>query len=143
MTLAAVFEFHENPANLALLLKGRESFRLLRHDGSIVPGSMTWVQETIGGMIPVTMGFRHSMIEPPHRFREEMVHGPFRYFEHTHEFVASTAGTEVIDTLELSLPWYYGGDHATGRLVGPVIREMFEERHAALGQVFGVHFNVG
>ena len=136
--LATVFKFHENPSHLALLQKGRKSFRLLRHDGNIAPGSMTWFQETIGGLIPVTMGFRHTILEPPHRFTEEMAHGPFRYFEHTHEFVASVAGSDVIDILELSLPWYYGGERATRRLVAPVIQKVFEHRHAALGQVLGV-----
>jgi ligand-binding SRPBCC domain-containing protein len=133
--LATVFKFHEDPAHLALLLKGRESFRLLRHDGSIAPGSMTWVQETIATLVPVTMGFRHTLLEPPRGFTEEMVHGPFERFVHVHQFAESKKGTEVIDILELSLPWHYGGELVTRRFVAPVIQKVFEHRHAALRRV--------
>jgi ligand-binding SRPBCC domain-containing protein len=141
-SLATVFEFHEDPSHLALILKGRESFRLLRHDGSIAPGSMTWFQETIAALVPVTMGFRHTLLERPYGFSEEMVHGPFERFIHSHHFIHSNQfaetheGTKVVDVLELSLPWYYGGELLTRHLIAPVVRRMFEQRHAALRLVF-------
>jgi ligand-binding SRPBCC domain-containing protein len=136
--LVTVFKFHEDPSHLALLLKGRESFRLLRHDGSINPGSMIWLQETIASLVPVTMGFRHTILRPPVAFAEEMVHGPFERFVHLHEFVESQEGTEVIDILEVSLPWHYGGELGTKRLVATVIQKLFEHRHAALRRELGL-----
>ena len=136
--IAKVFGFHEDPAHLALLMKGRHGFRLLRHDGSIAPGSMTWFQETIATLVPVTMGFRHTTLQAPHSFAEEMVRGPFQRFAHVHEFADSNEGTEVTDIVELSLPWHYGGEPATTRFVAPVIRAVFAHRHAALLRIFGV-----
>ena len=136
--LATVFEFHEDPSHLALILKGRASFRLLRHDGSIAPGSMTWFQETIAALVPVTMGFRHTLLERPYGFTEEMVHGPFESFVHVHQFTESQEGTEVVDALELTLPWYYGGELVTKCFVAPLIRRVFEHRHAALRLVFSL-----
>ncbi len=108
--LDAVFRFHADPANLALLLARWPTFRLLRHDGHVRPGAATWFQETVAGCIPVVMGFRHTIYEPPHRQAEEMFHGPFQCFVHTHEFAAHGGATLVRDLLEVRIPWYLGGE---------------------------------
>lgn len=127
-----VFAFHQDPEHLELLHRGWASFRMIHHDDSLYRGSRTWFETTIAGILPVAMGFEHSVYEPPYRFGEQLIHGPFSKFIHLHEFDEVTAGTTVRDLLEVELPWYYGGEQAMKLLVAPMLRRAFKLRGEAL-----------
>jgi hypothetical protein len=86
-----VFGFHASPTHLALLHRDCTTFRLLHHDGDVRPGCTTWFEEKLAGFLPVVLGFRHVTYEPPLRFAEELIHGPYDRFIHVHEF-ANHAG---------------------------------------------------
>jgi ligand-binding SRPBCC domain-containing protein len=129
----AVFAFHTDPGNLDLLMGGWPGYRLLRHDGSIRPGSTTWVRQRVGLVLPVVIALRHHLYEPPHRFAESAVHGPFSRFDHTHEFEeAPGGGTVVRDRLDLVLSPLLGGAPGTRWFVAPMVRRMWAFRHRAL-----------
>jgi ligand-binding SRPBCC domain-containing protein len=130
-----VFRFHEDPANLARLLEGWPGFRVLRHGGSIEVGREVWVEQIFAGCVPIVMGFRHVVYERPHRFAEEVLHGPFARFHHEHAFAPAgpdARATRVRDTLELEVKPIFGGAWATRRFAEPFVRRMFAHRHAAL-----------
>jgi ligand-binding SRPBCC domain-containing protein len=127
-----LFAFHADPRNLGVLLDSWPGFRLLHLSGHIRPGAQTWVEQMIAGFIPLVMAFRHTIYEPPHRFAEELFHGPFRRFAHIHEFEPSGSGTIVRDLLDIQLPWYYGGETGVRLGVAPAFRRFFAFRHQAL-----------
>ena len=130
----AVYGFHENPANLAVLLEGWPSSRIVSHDGHIRPGAEMIIQQTILGMIPLRMRFRHIIHEPPHRFGEEMIQGPFRKFLHIHEFETAGDGksTLIRDQVTIELPWFLGGEIAMRAFGRFAIRRFFEFRRRSL-----------
>ena len=128
----AVFSFHAAPANLEVLMRGWPGFRILRHDGSVRPGSRTWIVQTVAGCVPLAMGFLHGEWDPPSRFEEEMVHGPFARFHHLHEFEERPGATLVRDRIGLRLRPEWGGEVATGLVVGPALRRFFAHRHEVL-----------
>lgn len=130
-----LFTFHENPQHLVLLHRGWSAFRLIAHDGNLHTGSRLWFETTVAGILPVVLGFEHHVYEPPHRFGEQLIHGPFSRFTHIHEFVEVDSGTAVRDALEVELPWYYGGELAMKILVAPWLRRVFKFRGAALQQL--------
>jgi ligand-binding SRPBCC domain-containing protein len=127
-----VFAFHASPAHLATLHRDSTAFRLLHHDGDVRPGSTTWFEQKLTGFLPVVLGFRHVTYEPPRRFGEELIHGPYDRFVHVHEFEPHPRGTLVRDRLELAVPWQYGGTLVLRLLVAPRIRAAFVARQAAL-----------
>jgi len=127
-----LFRFYENPAHLKLLHAGRTDFRLLQHDSSIRPGATIWVEQTIAGCIPMVMGFRHIVYEPPCLFGEEMIHGPFSLFKHIHEFEEVGEKTIVRDILNVTLKWPYGGEIGTRLFAAASIRFLFAFRSRAL-----------
>lgn len=47
---------------------------------------------------------RHTALEPPHMFRDEMVSGPLESWTHTHCFEAQDGGTQLFDRVEYELP---------------------------------------
>ncbi len=131
-----VFHFHEDPSNLAVLLAGWRTFRLIDHRGSILPGSVTAISEHLLG-IPFRMEFEHDLHEPPVRFGEHQTQGPFERFVHVHEFLSAEGGTLVRDSLEVRLRSALGGELVTRALVAPRMRRFFRCRHRALDRIFG------
>ena len=127
-----VFAFHEDPEHLVLLHHGWSAFRMIHHYGRLHPGSRTWFETTIAGILPVVMGFEHTVYEPPHRFGEQLIHGPFRKFTHIHEFDEVNRGTMVRDLLEIELPWHYGGELAMQHFIAPMLQRVFKFRGEAL-----------
>jgi ligand-binding SRPBCC domain-containing protein len=127
-----LFRFHEDPEHLSVLLRHWPTFRMIKHDGNVRVGSMTWFEESVGLVIPVVMGFRHFVYEPPHRFGERLVHGPYSRFIHIHEFERTESGTVVRDLLDITLPWQYGGEPIMKIIVGPMIRRAFTFRQTEL-----------
>jgi len=127
-----LFAFHEEPQNLARLHQGGCALRLLRHGGNIHVGSRTWFEITVAGVVPVVLGFEHILYDPPHRFAEQMVHGPFARFVHIHDFEEAGCGTLVRDRLDITLPPHYGGEWAMKTLIAPALEQTFTGRAAAL-----------
>jgi ligand-binding SRPBCC domain-containing protein len=131
ISAANLFAFHENPSNLALFLRGWTTFRMVANDGHIRVGSVTRVQERIGP-VWVPMTFEHFVYEPPVRFGERQVRGPFKKLEHIHEFESAGSRTILRDALDVLLPWYLGGSIATRLFVAPKFRRFFAYRHAEM-----------
>ena len=130
-----VFAFFRNPRCLPLLHVAEKHIRVMRHGSDVRIGSETWAEVTMFGVLPVVIGFRHDIFEPPARFGESLIHGPFKAFTHVHEFRQRDSRTEVIDRLEIELPWYYGAQLGVKLLVWPGIKRSFEIRHRELTEL--------
>ena len=63
---------------------------------------VTWRARHFGVMQHFTS--RITAFDRPHHFRDSMLRGAFRSFEHDHEFVASNGGTQMTDTLVFAAP---------------------------------------
>lgn len=127
-----VFAFFEDPERLELLHAGWSKVRLLHCETQVRVGAEAWMEVSVAGLIPMVLGFRHILVEPPVRFGEQLIHGPFSRFIHIHEFASESGKTVVRDFLEICLPWHYGGHYVMERAVGPAIRQMFRNRANAL-----------
>lgn len=127
-----VFAFHEDPEHLALLHREWTAFRMIKHQGNLLPGSRTWFEANIAGILPVALGFEHTLCQPPLRYGGELIHGPFRKFTHLHEFDEVDAQTHMRVLLDIELPWYYGGELATRIIVAPIVLRAFRLRGEAL-----------
>lgn len=127
-----VFTFHEDPQHLVVLYREWPAFRMIEHQGNLHPGSRTWFETNIGSFLPVALGFEHTLYQPPERYSEHLIHGPFRKFTHFHEFDEVNTGTRVRDMLEIELPWYYGGELAMRIIVAPIVQRAFKLRGEAL-----------
>ncbi len=127
-----VFAFFENPERLELLHAGWSKVRVLHCETQVRVDAETWIEVSVAGFIPIVLGFRHILFEPPVRFGEQCIHGPFSRFLHIHEFGAENDKTVIRDFLEVSLPWHYGGQFVMERAVGPAVRQMFQNRANAL-----------
>jgi ligand-binding SRPBCC domain-containing protein len=130
-----VFAFFRNPRCLPLLHVKEQHIRVLRHGADVRIGAETWAEVTMFGILPVVLGFRHDIFEPPRRFGETLFHGLFTKFTHVHEFRECGDRTEVVDWIEVELPWLYGGEFGARWLVAPGMKRSFAVRHRELGSL--------
>ena len=129
-----LFEFHTDPANLAILLEGWRGFELRGHPGSIRPGSRVHLRQRVGPLA-FELEFVHFVLEPPECFGERQVRGPFARFEHVHEFHEDPGGTRIVDRVDFALPWYLGGRLADRLIARPELVRFFEFRRKAYGRL--------
>ncbi|MHC4845981.1 MAG: SRPBCC family protein [Planctomycetota bacterium] len=129
-----LFAFHQDPANLIELLSGWRDSRVVAHEGHVRPGARVQAIQRLGPF-RLRLTFEHVLLEPPERFAERQVRGPFRVFEHVHEFEEADGGTILRDRVTIALPLWMGGEWATRRFVRPRLEAFFAFRHAALDRL--------
>lgn len=112
-----VFEFFAAAENLERITPSELRFRIV----SPLPiamreGALIEYRLRLGG-VPFGWTTRIAAWEPPFRFVDTQLRGPYALWEHTHEFVEVPGGTRVTDRVRYRLPF-----GILGRLVHPVVR---------------------
>ena len=125
-----VWEFHERPDALERLTPTFPPVQVRVPGYSLAVGTEVVLRVWMGP-VPCTWVARHTVYEPPHRFVDEQMSGPFARW--THEHVLEPDGTEatwLIDRVTYEAP--FGG---LGALLGEIpiqlmLHQMFTHRHA-------------
>jgi ligand-binding SRPBCC domain-containing protein len=86
--------------------------------------------------IPLTWRTRIAVWEPPHRFVDVQLRGPYALWEHTHSFEPAGADEVIIrDRVRYALPFGRIGELAR-RFVGRDLDRIFDHRmHAIAGRL--------
>jgi ligand-binding SRPBCC domain-containing protein len=91
---------------------------------------VTWEATHFGLRLRLTS--RITEFEPPTRFTDAMVRGPFRRFRHEHQFLAVEGGTEMVDTFDYTSPLGPLGRLADGLVLRRYMTRLLRERNAYL-----------
>lgn len=83
--------------------------------------------------IPMAWRSRITAWEPPHRFIDEQIRGPYRRWVHEHTFTPRDGGTLVLDMVEYDM---LGGWLADRLLVRRDLRRIFDYRQQRLAEIF-------
>ena len=125
MPLEAVFAFFADAGNLERLTPPWLHFEILTpspvdmHEGTLIDYKLR-----LHG-IPIRWQSRIVVWEPPYRFVDRQVHGPYRRWVHTHTFQSQAGGTLVTDMVDYAVP---GGDLIQRYFVGPDLERIFDYR---------------
>jgi ligand-binding SRPBCC domain-containing protein len=92
--------------------------------------TVTWRARHFG--ITWQLTSRITVAEPPTRFVDEQVRGPFRSFRHEHRFEAVHAGTVMIDDWEHIAPFGILGRLADRLVLERHLRGLLETRNRTL-----------
>ncbi|HET7417117.1 MAG TPA: SRPBCC family protein [Solirubrobacterales bacterium] len=85
--------------------------------------------------IPVRWRTRIEAWEPPHRFVDAQIKGPYSLWEHTHEFEADGPEATVIsDRVRYSIPFGPLGELANRLLVRRDLAQIFDYRRDAVAR---------
>ena len=132
-----VFAFFSDARNLQRITPDFLRFQLLT-SGPITmrPGTLIDYRLTLRG-VPLRWRTKITTWEPPVRFSDIQLRGPYAEWSHTHTFEEEDGGTLVRDTVRYRL---WGSSLVTGLvnriLVAPDTKRIFEFRHQALAEVF-------
>ena len=132
-----VFAFFADAANLERLTPPWLRFQILT-SGPIEMQAGTRIDYRIRMRgLPIVWETEIAEWDPPRRFVDVQLRGPYRRWEHTHEFVAMAGGTLVRDVVHYELPAGWLGEAARRLVVARDISNIFDYRRAALTDVFG------
>jgi ligand-binding SRPBCC domain-containing protein len=131
--LDRVFAFFADARNLEKLTPAWLRFEILTEGPiTMAPGALIDYRIRWRG-IPMRWRTRIESWEPPHRFVDVQVRGPYRLWHHEHVFVERDDGTSVIDRVEYAP---IGGALAQRLMVARDVDRIFAHRQAALGREF-------
>jgi len=129
-----VFSFFTDPRNLEDLTPGWLHFEIL----TALPLQMKSGVLIDYGLrlygIPLHWQSEICVWEPPHRFVDRQIRGPYRVWIHEHTFAELNGGTLVADTVEYATP---GGILVQTLFLARDLRRIFAYRHERLRKRFG------
>lgn len=80
--------------------------------------------------IPMRLDSKIVVYEPPHRFVDEQIKGPFHFWRHIHQFEAlPNSRTRLIDHIQYTLPFGPFGRFADLLFFRREVNKMFAYRH--------------
>jgi uncharacterized protein len=133
---AEVFAFFANAYNLETLTPDFLRFRVLSvTTPTLREGTRIDYRLRIRG-VPVRWQSVIESWEPERRFVDVQSRGPYKHWQHTHEFEALAGGTVVRDRVRYELPLGPLGGLLAGGMVARDLASIFAFRHAKVAALF-------
>lgn len=126
---ARVFEFHEQPDVLSLLIPPWESARVIQPAKISEVGTQAVVDTKVLGPISVRWVAQHTVYDPPHAFEDVQIKGPFRSWRHRHIFEADNDGAILRDEIDYEPPLGFLGRVLAPLVIQKRLQRLFEYRH--------------
>jgi len=132
---AEVFPFFADARNLEAITPPWLRFEVLTPGPILMrPGALIDYRLKVHGF-PLRWQTVISAWEPPGRFVDEQLHGPYRLWRHEHVFVERDGGALCLDRVEYCAP---GGWLVDRAFVRREIERIFHYRQSALPRALGV-----
>lgn len=135
-TRPEVFAFFAAPANLAALTPPSCRLRLVAAPPALAAGAVLDLEIAWLGLPLRWRAFIREW-DPPYRFVDVQVRGPWARWEHRHAFVEDRGGTWVEDRVTYRLPLGPLGRLAHALAVGRQIRALWAYRLRRLDELMG------
>ena len=128
-----VFAFFSNAANLETLTPPWVHFRILTPQPvAMGVGARIQYRLRLRGL-PVRWESKITAWDPPHRFVDQQIRGPYRLWYHEHIFLERAGRTGVRDHVTYAVP---GGSLINSLIVAPDVRRIFAFRTEKLRELF-------
>ena len=88
--------------------------------------------------IPIHWRTLISDYEPPFRFVDQQIKGPYTFWHHTHTFRLVEGGVEIIDQVKYSLPLGWLGTLVHAIWVRKDLEKIFEHRKTVIQNYFEI-----
>lgn len=74
--------------------------------------------------------------EPPIRFVDKQIRGPYKLWRHEHTFISQNGGTLMRDRVDYAVPGWILEPIIHALLVGPDVRKIFDYRKVTVQEIF-------
>lgn len=132
----AAFAFFSRPENLEEITPPFLRFHIVNSERELHTGSRIEYRLRVRGL-PMRWVSEISEWQPPHKFVDTQLRGPYALWRHQHVFVAEGGGTRIIDEVEYALPFGILGRLAHALVVRRDVERIFEFRQRRLGELLG------
>jgi ligand-binding SRPBCC domain-containing protein len=124
-----VFEFHEQPNVLSLLIPTWESTRVIHPAKISEVGTQAILETKILGPITMRWVAQYTVYDPPRLFEDVQIKGPFRSWRHRHIVEAREDGAILRDEINYEPPLGFLGRVLAPILVQKRLQKFFDYRH--------------
>ena len=131
----AVFAFFTEPTALERLTPPAFHLRLVNRDVTLATGAVLDFRLRWLGVVPLRWRAFVREWDPPFRFVDVQVRGPYARWEHRHRFLEEGGGTWVEDRVTYRLPMGPLGRVAHALVVKRQLRELWDYRHQQLAEL--------
>jgi ligand-binding SRPBCC domain-containing protein len=126
----ALFDFHQDPANLRRINPPGVRVSGLRLPSEWKAGARLGVTVSLLGLIRQDWEVCLEEVSAPVRLVDVALQGPYRAWRHVHEFTEIGPGlSRLVDRVEYLPPWGAWGRWLDGCFFRPQLRVMFAWRH--------------
>ena len=136
--LDEVFEFFSRAENLQELTPAWMRFKILSvapqpvQRGTLIRYSLRW------RVFPIRWTTEIVDWEPPNRFVDIQLKGPYKLWRHEHRFIAEGNSTRIVDEVQYQLPFGALGRLAHAIKVRRDVAAIFEYRKQAVERRFAI-----
>lgn len=130
-----VFSFFSRPENLQALTPSWLNFRMVEAPQALAAGSLIRYRLR-WRIMPIRWTTEITEWEPPHRFVDREVSGPYALWNHEHWFSAHEKGTMMRDRVSYALPLGVLGRLAHTLTVKRDVESIFDYRAEAMRRLF-------
>jgi ligand-binding SRPBCC domain-containing protein len=135
----AVYRFHAEPDALERLTPPSEKATVVARTGGIeTRGARVTLRVQVGPFRQDWIA-EHTASEPGRMFRDVMISGPFRRWEHTHLFEPESQESSWLeDRVEYEFPLGWLGKQFAGGYTRRRLQKMFEWRHKQTAEIMAL-----
>lgn len=131
-----VFGFFSNAANLNQITPAWLDFKIITPmPVKMRPGALLEYRLKLRGL-PIRWLTEITLWEPPHKFVDHQLQGPYRKWIHTHSFEEEDDGTIVRDQVEYEIFGWIVEPLIYRLFVGPDVERVFAFRRSMLKKIF-------
>lgn len=136
-SIDGLFEFFSRAENLQRITPPWLNFRIRSVEpepvrkGTIIRYSLRW------RIFPIRWTTEIMAWEPPYRFIDLQLKGPYKLWHHEHRFVAEGNSTRIIDEVTYGLPLGVAGRVVHRLKVRSDVEKIFRYRKKAVEGIFG------
>jgi ligand-binding SRPBCC domain-containing protein len=130
-----VFSFFSRPENLQIITPPWLDFRMVDAPQALTVGSLIRYRLRWHGL-PIRWTTEITEWNPPHRFVDRELRGPYALWNHEHWFVAHNGGTKMNDRVSYALPLGILGTLAHAVAVKRDVEKIFDFRAESMRSLF-------
>ena len=141
---AETFAFFANPHHLEAITPGFVHFKFLRDPPPVLQGGSVLLYRIRLFGVPIRWQSVIEAWEPPARFVDLQVKGPYAYWRHIHEFEdAGERRTRTRDRIDFAMPLGLLGTVAYRLFVARTLARIFDFRAQRLDSILGAASDSG
>ena len=137
-SLEEAWEFFSSPKNLPRITPPDMKFKIMSDlpEENIYKGML--IDYTVAPVLGIDMNWRTEItnVDPNKSFTDNQVKGPYKLWNHFHEFIPNEDGVLVKDTVDYELPLGILGNIAHSLFVRKKLDYIFDYRHQVIEKLF-------